>query len=56
MTRQEVADLFKVKPMTVYTWDRRGLTKPYRVGRAIRYKRADIKDLPQPVPADEVIE
>jgi excisionase family DNA binding protein len=53
MTRQQVADLFQVKAMTVYTWGRQGKITPHKIGRAVRYRRDEVTSLPKPVPADK---
>lgn len=43
LTTSEVAEILQVEPETVSDWRARGEGPPhYRVGRAIRYKRADL--------------
>ncbi len=42
LTVQEVAAFFKVPTKTVYTWQATGRgPKAYRVGRYLRFKKAD---------------
>jgi excisionase family DNA binding protein len=48
MTRQEVADYFKVDPMTIYAWGRNSTLTAYKHGRFIRYRRAEVEALLQP--------
>lgn len=42
---EEVAAIFRVSGRTLRRWDRRGLLKPVRVGRSIRYRREDVARL-----------
>lgn len=45
MTPQEVADFLQVPVLTLQTWraKRKG-PRVYRVGRHVRYRRADLED------------
>lgn len=52
MTRQEVADYFRVDPMTIYAWGRNGTLTAYKRGRFIRYLRSEVEDLLQPAEAE----
>lgn len=42
LTRQEVADLFKVDLSTIYNWQKSGKLKPYGIGARVYFLRADI--------------
>lgn len=42
LSRQEVADMMGVHYLTVYQWTRKGLLKPLRYGRTIRYRLSDV--------------
>ncbi|GAB3330172.1 hypothetical protein GCM10027299_34610 [Larkinella ripae] len=42
LTRQEVADLFKVTKVTIWDWTRKGILRPYRIGRYIRYIQSEV--------------
>lgn len=43
MTRQEVADVFKVSLKTLQRWEKSGLLVPLRVGVNVRYRREDVQ-------------
>ena len=45
MTRQEVADVFKVSLKTLQRWEKAGLLVPLRVGVNVRYRREDVQKL-----------
>jgi len=48
MTRKEVASLFKVSLVTTYEWDKKGILKPYKIGKnRVRYLRAEIETIHQ---------
>ncbi|KUF45254.1 MULTISPECIES: helix-turn-helix domain-containing protein [Myroides] len=42
LTRQEVADMFKVDISTVHNWCKSGKLKPYGIGARVYFLRADI--------------
>lgn len=42
LTRQEVAELFKVDLSTVHNWCKSGKLKPYGIGARVYFLRADI--------------
>lgn len=45
MDTKELAELLGLNEMTLYNWRREGKGPPYiRVGRRIRYKRADVDE------------
>ena len=43
MTRQEVADYFKIDISTVYNWTNKGKLIPYGIGSRVYYKRSEIE-------------
>lgn len=42
LTRKETAKLFKVSLVTISKWCKKGILKPYRLGKFIRFKRAEL--------------
>lgn len=42
LTRQEVADLFKVDLSTIHNWCKQGKLKPYGIGSRVYFLRSDI--------------
>lgn len=45
MTSKEVAEEFKISLVTLWNYDKKGITKPVRIGSQKRYKRSDIEEL-----------
>ena len=43
MTRQEVADYFKVSLPTLWSWTKQGRIKSVGIGRRVYYKQSDIE-------------
>ena len=43
LTPQELADKYKVSLVTLWSWDKKGITKPVRIGNAKRYKLSDVE-------------
>lgn len=43
MTRQQVADTFKITIMTAIIWTRQGVLKAYKIGNRVFYKRNEIE-------------
>jgi len=43
LTPQELADKFNVSLVTIWNWDRKGITKPVRIGNAKRYRLSDVE-------------
>jgi putative molybdopterin biosynthesis protein len=43
LTVPEVADLLRVRESTVYTWAESGALPCYRVGRLLRFDRAEVQ-------------
>lgn len=44
LTRQEVAELLKINPSSVFNWTKSGTLKSYQMGGRIYYKRKDIDE------------
>lgn len=53
MTRQEVADYFGVKPMTVYGWARANRLPEYKNGKFVRYLRTEVEAFLQPAGGED---
>ncbi|MDL5511722.1 helix-turn-helix domain-containing protein [Arenibacter sp. M-2] len=43
MTRQEVADYFKINITTLWNWTKKGRLKSYGIGYRVYYKRSEIE-------------
>lgn len=42
LTRKEVSKLLKVSLVSLHHWDKKGVLKPVRIGKQVRYKLSDI--------------
>jgi hypothetical protein len=42
MTRQEVADLYKITIPTTYAWEKAGIFKPYKIANKTRFLRNEV--------------
>ncbi|MEQ3665850.1 helix-turn-helix domain-containing protein [Olleya sp.] len=42
LTRKEAAKILKVSLVTLSDWNKKGVLKPYRLGKLIRYKRTEL--------------
>jgi hypothetical protein len=49
LTAQEFADKLNVSLVTLWSWDRKGITNPVRIGATKRYKLSDLKKMLQEV-------
>lgn len=45
LTPQQFADALQVSLVTLWTWDKRGVTQPLRIGNAKRYRRSDLEKI-----------
>jgi len=45
LTPKELANKFNVSLVTLWHWDKRGLTKPVRIGNAKRYRLSDVEKI-----------
>jgi putative molybdopterin biosynthesis protein len=43
MTQKELAAIIRVSPLTVHRLTKRGELKAFKVGRSLRYARADVE-------------
>lgn len=64
LTTEQVAELFQVKVPTVYRWARDGVIPSQKIGRTLRFRRADVEaalgteptglqSVPDPTPEEE---
>ena len=42
LTGEKVCELLEISRVTLWTWDKKGITKPIRLGNLKRYRRSDI--------------
>lgn len=42
LTAKQVSEILEVKPKTVYEWVSRGLVPHVKIGRLVRFKKAEI--------------
>jgi len=42
LTEAEVCDYLRIRPRQLYTWRREGLIPYIKIGKALRFRRADI--------------
>ena len=47
LTPKELADILKVSLVTIWSWDRKGITQPLRIGNQKRYRRSDVEKFMQ---------
>lgn len=45
LTSEQVEKIFQVKRMTIWQWDKKGITKPIYLGKLKRYRRKDILEI-----------
>jgi hypothetical protein len=43
LTPQQFADALQISLVTLWSWDKKGITKPLRIGNAKRYRRSDLE-------------
>jgi len=43
LTADELAKILKVSLVTLWSWDRKGITKPLRIGNQKRYRKSDVE-------------
>jgi len=43
LTRQEVADLFRVSLVTIHDWTNKGMLTKHRIGNKVRYKLHEVE-------------
>lgn len=43
MTQKELAEILRLSPLTIHRMTKRGELKAFKVGRALRYSRADVE-------------
>jgi DNA-binding transcriptional regulator YiaG len=45
LTPQQFADVIGITLVTLWNWDKRGITKPLHVGNKKRYRRSDLEKI-----------
>ena len=45
LTPQQFADALQVSLVTLWSWDKKRITKPLRIGNAKRYRRSDLEKI-----------
>lgn len=45
----EVAAIFGVSDVTIWSWAKKGILKPYRIGNLKRFKMSEILEAPAPI-------
>jgi predicted DNA-binding transcriptional regulator AlpA len=45
LTTEQFAEKLKVSKVTLWHWDKKGITMPLRIGNAKRYRRSDLEKL-----------
>lgn len=45
LTPQQFADALQVSLVTIWTWDKKEITRPLRIGNAKRYRRSDLEKI-----------
>lgn len=45
LTPQQFAESLQVSLVTLWTWDKKGITRPLRIGNAKRYRRSDLEKI-----------
>lgn len=43
LTAEELTKILKVSLVTIWSWDKKGILKPLRIGNQKRYRRSDIE-------------
>lgn len=45
LTPQQFAEILQVSLVTLWSWDRKGITRPLRIGNQKRYRRSDLEKI-----------
>lgn len=45
LTPQQFADALQVSLVTLWSWDKKEITRPLRIGNAKRYRRSDLEKI-----------
>jgi hypothetical protein len=45
LTSEEMVKTLKISLVTLWSWDKKGLTKPLRIGNQKRYRRSDLEKI-----------
>lgn len=44
MSRKDVGEFLGISLVTIHTWGKEGVLKPYKIGSRVRFKRSDIEN------------
>ena len=47
LTSSEYAEELKISLVTLWNWDKKGITRPLRIGKVKRYRRSDLEKILQ---------
>lgn len=45
LTPKQFADALQVSLVTLWSWDKKGITRPLRIGNAKRYRKSDLEKI-----------
>jgi len=45
LTSEEYAKALKISLVTLWSWDKKGITQPLKIGNAKRYRRSDLEKI-----------
>lgn len=45
LTPAQLAEALQVSLVTLWSWDKKGITRPLRIGNAKRYRRSDLEKI-----------
>lgn len=45
ITRKELKDMLSVSYPTIHDWCNKGILKPYKIGRQVRFKRSEVLEV-----------
>lgn len=45
MTSEEMANALKISLVTLWSWDKKGITQPLKIGNQKRYRRSDLEKI-----------
>lgn len=45
LTVEEAGDLLKVSRTALWRWEKKGILKPIKIGRSVRYRKSDLEEL-----------
>ena len=45
LTAAQMTEILKISAVSLWAWDKKGITKPLRIGNAKRYRRSDLEKI-----------